>query len=97
MGKIKWLAGLNPIIGTPNDDVLSGTSGSDCIVGLGGNDVINVGDGQDLVFAGDRDDRITSSGRFLGTARRRGAGHHRRVCVGTPCSAATAMIAFRKQ
>ncbi|HEV8164346.1 MAG TPA: endonuclease, partial [Actinomycetota bacterium] len=50
--------GLNPIIGTSGDDVLTGTPGNDCIVGLGGNDIINGGDGRDFIFGGDGNDTI---------------------------------------
>src|SRR5262252_3818446 len=50
--------GLNPIIGTPNDDVINGTDGNDCIVGLGGNDIINGRGGNDFIFGGEGNDVI---------------------------------------
>lgn len=60
-----------PIVGTPQDDVLTGTNGSNVIKGLAGDDVIqglagadsiSAGEGRDLVSAGDGDDSVTGDG-----------------------------------
>ena len=50
--------GVNPIIGTQNDDNLAGTDGRDMINAKGGNDTLSGGGGDDNLLGGQGDDLI---------------------------------------
>lgn len=56
------LSGIERVIGTNQNDVLTGSNGNDTLVGLGGNDRLLGQSGNDVLLGGDGDDELNGGG-----------------------------------